>query len=82
MFSIQRLTASADGFIFIFANPKTKDACSVMVTGGSFGDIRLSISDGVSEATVGLVRKGDTLSISYTIGAFEGNSQCYYVPMH
>ena len=82
MFSNQRLTASADGFIFIFANPKTKDACSVMVSGGSVGNIRLSISNGISEATVGLVKKGDILSISYTTGAFEGDSQCYYVPMH
>ena len=82
MFSNQRITAPSDGFIFIFANPKTKDACSIMVTGGSFGNIRVSISNGVSESTVGLVRKGDTLSISYTSGAFEGNSQCFYVPMH
>ena len=82
MFSNQRITASTDGFIFIFANPKTKDACSIMVTGGSFGNIRVSISNGVSESSVGMVRKGDTLSISYTSGAFEGNSQCLYVPIH
>lgn len=82
MFSQQKLTASSDGFIFIFVNPKTKDACSVMVSGGSFGIIRVSISNGVSESTVGMVRKGDTLSISYTSGAFEGNSQCLYVPIH
>lgn len=82
MFSAQIITAPSDGFIFIFANPKTKDACSIMVTGGSFGNIRVSISNGVSESTVGMVRKGDTLSISYTSGAFEGNSQCFYVPIH
>lgn len=82
MFSNQRITASTDGFIFIFANPKTKDVCPIMVTGGNFGNIRVSISNGVSESTVGLVRKGDTLSISYTSGAFEGDSQCFYVPIH
>lgn len=81
MFSDQRITASTDGFIFIFANPKTKDACSIMVTGGSFGNIRVSISNGVSESTVGLVRKGDTLSMSYTSGAFKGNSQCECVKL-
>ena len=83
LFSIQSYVAPADGFVMIYANPKTSAAESILVdvTGGFNISIRCTTFDGIPATTMGAVKKGSTLRLSATNG-LESSSACIYIPMH
>lgn len=83
LFSVQNYVAPADGFVIIYANPKTSAAESILVdvTGGFNISIRCTTFDGISATTMGAVKKGSTLRLSATDG-LESSSVCIYIPMH
>lgn len=83
LFSVQNYVTPADGFVIIYANPKTSAVESILVdvTGGYNISIRCTAFDGISATTMGVVKKGSTLQLSATDG-MESSSVCVYIPMH
>ena len=81
LFSAKTYTAPCDGFIYMYANPKTTSTEAIIVTGGSYSPIQCRAISGNPNTTVGLVKKGNKLTISYTTN-LESSSVCYFVPLH
>ena len=81
MFSANPYTVPCDGFVYIFANPKTTATEQVTITGSSFGTIQCSAVNGIASNTFAPCKKGNILKAGSSAG-LESNSVAYFIPLH
>ena len=81
LFSVNPYTVPCDGFVCIFANPKTTATEHVIITGSSFGTIKCVAVNGNATNTFYPCRKGNILKTGSTDG-LESNSLAVFIPLH
>ena len=80
LFSQNPYTAPSDGFVIVFANPKTTNTEGIIAS-GTLVPLQCKCINGNACTATTLVKKGSIIQIDVSSG-LEPASVCVYVPLH